>query len=83
MEVPSTVAGVVKEIKVKLGDELAEGAVVALIETDAAAAAAPPAAAKEAPATTCACCAGSAESCGAGLGRCGRAGTQRRARNRS
>ena len=44
MEVPSTVAGVVKEIKVKLGDELAEGAVVALIETDAAAAA-PPAAA--------------------------------------
>lgn len=50
MEVPSTVAGVVKEIKVKLGDELAEGAVVALIETDAAAVAAPPAAAKEAPA---------------------------------
>jgi dihydrolipoamide dehydrogenase len=48
MEVPSTVAGVVKEIKVKLGDELAEGAVVALIETEAAAAAAP-AAAKETP----------------------------------
>ena len=37
MEVPSTVAGVVKEIKVKLGDELGEGAVVALIETAAAA----------------------------------------------
>ncbi|TDR38955.1 dihydrolipoamide dehydrogenase [Tahibacter aquaticus] len=54
MEVPSTVAGVVKEIKVKLGDELAEGAVVALIETAAAAAAAPaadkPAAAPAAPA---------------------------------
>ncbi|MCQ4164011.1 dihydrolipoyl dehydrogenase [Tahibacter harae] len=48
MEVPSTVAGVVKEIKVKLGDELAEGAVVALIETDAAAAA--PSAAAAAPA---------------------------------
>jgi dihydrolipoamide dehydrogenase len=47
MEVPSTVAGVVKEIKVKLGDELAEGAVVALIETDATAAAAPPAAAEK------------------------------------
>ena len=32
MEVPSAFAGVVKEIKVKLGDEIAEGAVVALIE---------------------------------------------------
>ncbi|WP_386070501.1 dihydrolipoyl dehydrogenase [Tahibacter sp. UC22_41] len=51
MEVPSTVAGVVKEIKVKLGDELAEGAVVALIETEAGAAApAPAAAAPAAPA---------------------------------
>ena len=39
MEVPSPAAGVVKEIKVKLGDELSEGAVVAIIETDAAAAA--------------------------------------------
>ncbi|GMV29207.1 MAG: dihydrolipoyl dehydrogenase [Rhodanobacteraceae bacterium] len=48
MEVPSTVAGVVKEIKVALGDELAEGAVVALIDTDAAASAAP--VAKSAPA---------------------------------
>lgn len=50
MEVPSTVAGVVKEIKVALGDELAEGAVVALIETDAAASVVP--AAKSAPAVT-------------------------------
>ena len=33
MEVPSTVAGVVKEVKVKVGDELSEGSVVALIET--------------------------------------------------
>jgi pyruvate dehydrogenase E2 component (dihydrolipoamide acetyltransferase) len=32
MEVPSTVAGVVKEIKVKLGDTLSEGSLVALIE---------------------------------------------------
>ena len=43
MEVPSPVAGVIKELKVKLGDALAEGHVVALIETEAAAAAAPPA----------------------------------------
>ena len=49
MEVPSTVAGVVKELKVKLGDEVSEGTVVAVIEADGAGAA--PAAAKaEAPA---------------------------------
>ncbi|MGY8562054.1 dihydrolipoyllysine-residue acetyltransferase [Paracidovorax citrulli] len=42
MEVPSSVAGVVKEIKVKVGDNLSEGKVVALIEVaDAAAAPAP------------------------------------------
>ncbi len=35
MEVPSSVAGVVKEIKVKLGDEIAEGHVVAVLETSA------------------------------------------------
>ena len=33
MEVPSSVAGVVKEVRVKLNDEVAEGAVVAVIET--------------------------------------------------
>jgi pyruvate dehydrogenase E2 component (dihydrolipoamide acetyltransferase) len=32
MEVPSSVAGVVKEVKVKLGDEVSEGTVVAVIE---------------------------------------------------
>jgi dihydrolipoamide dehydrogenase len=32
MEVPSSVAGVVKEIRVKLDDKVAEGAVVAVIE---------------------------------------------------
>jgi pyruvate dehydrogenase E2 component (dihydrolipoamide acetyltransferase) len=32
MEVPSSVAGVVKEVKVKLNDEVSEGTVVALIE---------------------------------------------------
>ncbi len=35
MEVPSAVAGVVKEIKVKVGDTLSEGKVVALIEVAA------------------------------------------------
>ena len=56
MEVPSSVAGVVKEVKVKVGDSLSEGKVVALIEVaDAAApaaqaAAAPAAAAQSAPA---------------------------------
>lgn len=50
MEVPSSVAGVVKEIKVKLGDEISEGHVVALIESGAAAPAPAPAAAKAAPA---------------------------------
>ncbi|MCC4633086.1 dihydrolipoyllysine-residue acetyltransferase [Xanthomonas dyei] len=59
MEVPSSVSGVVKEIKVKVGDSLSQGALVALIEVaDAgadtaakpAAAAAPAAPAKSAPA---------------------------------
>ncbi|PTT49087.1 dihydrolipoamide acetyltransferase, partial [Stenotrophomonas sp. HMWF022] len=49
MEVPSSVAGVVKEIKVKLGDSLSEGKVVALIEV-ADGEAAQPAAAIAAPA---------------------------------
>ena len=39
MEVPSSVAGVIREVKVKVGDAVSEGSVVALIETDAAAAA--------------------------------------------
>jgi pyruvate dehydrogenase E2 component (dihydrolipoyllysine-residue acetyltransferase) len=47
MEVPAPFAGVVRELKVKVGDKLAEGSLVALIEsTDAAAA---PAAATPAP----------------------------------
>ncbi|KPL49028.1 dihydrolipoamide acetyltransferase [Xanthomonas axonopodis] len=46
MEVPSSVAGVVKEIKVKVGDSLSQGALVALIEVaDAGADTAKPAAA--------------------------------------
>ncbi|QNH14215.1 dihydrolipoyllysine-residue acetyltransferase [Xanthomonas sp. SI] len=41
MEVPSSVAGVVKELKVKVGDSLSEGKVVALIEVAGASADAP------------------------------------------
>ncbi|WP_329858165.1 dihydrolipoyl dehydrogenase [Stenotrophomonas muris] len=39
LEVPSSAAGVVKEIKVKLGDTLSEGAVVVVLDTEGAAAA--------------------------------------------
>ncbi|GAB3341094.1 dihydrolipoyllysine-residue acetyltransferase [Marilutibacter aestuarii] len=49
MEVPAPFAGVVRELKVKLGDELAEGSVVALIEPSEGSEAAPAAAAKAAP----------------------------------
>jgi len=47
MEVPSPFAGVVKELKLKLGDTVSEGALVAIIESGDAAAA--PAPAAEAP----------------------------------
>ncbi|MET0517295.1 MAG: biotin/lipoyl-containing protein, partial [Burkholderiaceae bacterium] len=40
MEIPSTHAGVVKEVKVKVGDKVSEGSVVLLIE--AAAGSSPP-----------------------------------------
>ncbi|HEX8779460.1 MAG TPA: dihydrolipoyllysine-residue acetyltransferase, partial [Rhodanobacter sp.] len=54
MEVPAPFAGTVKEVKLKVGDEVSEGAVIALIEADGAAAkpaAAPaPAEAPKAPA---------------------------------
>lgn len=43
MEVPSTVAGVVKEIKVKLGDKVSEGAVVVVVASAGASASAAPA----------------------------------------
>ena len=48
MEVPAPFDGVVKEVRVKVGDEVAEGHVVALIESAAAEAA--PAKAPQAPA---------------------------------
>ena len=59
MEVPSPFAGVIRELKVKIGDEITTGALVAMIEVAAAAPApaetpvaaqAPPAAAAKAPA---------------------------------
>ncbi len=43
MEVPSTAAGVLRELKVKVGDVLSEGVVVAIVETEAAASAPTPA----------------------------------------
>ncbi|WP_347613334.1 biotin/lipoyl-containing protein, partial [Comamonas thiooxydans] len=49
MEIPSSHAGVVKEIKVKVGDKVAEGSVVLSLEV-AAGAAAPAQAAAPAPA---------------------------------
>ena len=53
MEIPSSAAGVVKELKVKLGDKVSEGSVLLMLESADAAAAAPapaPAAAAPAPA---------------------------------
>lgn len=43
MEVPAPFAGVVKELKVKIGDELSEGSVIALVEAAGGAPAAAPA----------------------------------------
>jgi len=54
LEVPSAAAGVIKELKVKLGDVLSEGAVIALLETEdagAAPAAAPASAKADVPAS--------------------------------
>jgi pyruvate dehydrogenase E2 component (dihydrolipoamide acetyltransferase) len=54
MEIPSSHAGVIKELKVKLGDKVKEGTLVLVLEADAAAAtpASAPAAAAPAPAAT-------------------------------
>ena len=54
MEVPSSVAGVVKEVRVKLNDEVAEGAIVAVIEAADAGAAKTATPAPAAPATAAA-----------------------------
>ncbi|PWV61607.1 dihydrolipoyl dehydrogenase [Plasticicumulans acidivorans] len=45
MEIPSTHAGVIKELKLKVGDKVSEGTLVAVLEAAAAAPAAPAAAA--------------------------------------
>src|SRR5450830_1445822 len=52
MEIPSSHAGVVKEIKVKIGDKVAEGSIVVIVDAEGAAAApaAAPVAAAAAPA---------------------------------
>ncbi|WP_458070320.1 dihydrolipoyl dehydrogenase [Rhodanobacter sp. BL-MT-08] len=49
MEIPTSVAGVIREIRLKVGDEVSEGSVIAIVETAADAAAAPEAAPSEAP----------------------------------
>jgi len=55
MEIPSSAAGVVKELKVKLGDKVAEGSLVLLLEvSDAASAPAPAPAPASSPAATAA-----------------------------
>ncbi len=51
MEIPSSAAGVVKELRVKLGDKVSQGSPLAVLEGEGAAAAAP-AAAPSPPATT-------------------------------
>jgi pyruvate dehydrogenase E2 component (dihydrolipoamide acetyltransferase) len=50
MEVPAPVAGTIVEIKVKVGDSLSEGSLVALIDSEGAAGAPPPPAATANPA---------------------------------
>jgi pyruvate dehydrogenase E2 component (dihydrolipoamide acetyltransferase) len=49
MEIPSSHAGVVKELKIKVGDKVSEGSLVLMLEGEGAAAAAAPAAAAAAP----------------------------------
>ncbi|HNF66802.1 MAG TPA: dihydrolipoyl dehydrogenase, partial [Plasticicumulans sp.] len=50
MDVPSTAAGTIVELKVKVGDKVSEGAVIAIVEAGAAAEAAPAPAPAAAPA---------------------------------
>ena len=49
MEIPSSHAGIVKELKIKIGDKVAEGSLILLLEASEAAAAAPVAAAAASP----------------------------------
>ena len=50
MEIPSSDAGVVKELRVKVGDKVSQGSVIALLETESAAAPSAPRPAAPAPA---------------------------------
>ncbi len=52
MEIPSSAAGVVKEMKVKVGDKVNEGSLLLLLQGDASAAVSAPAGAAAAPAAT-------------------------------
>ena len=63
MDVPADAAGVVKEVKVKVGDKVSEGSVILLVESGAAASEAPAAPAPQAaaPAATSAPAAGAAQ----------------------
>ena len=58
LDVPSPVAGVIGEIKVRVGDKVSEGALLATIEPAQATAPAPAAKAAETPAAPAACSAG-------------------------
>ena len=53
MEIPSSAAGVVKEVKVVLGDKVKQGSLVLLLEAAADTAAAPVAAPSAAPSPVC------------------------------
>jgi dihydrolipoamide dehydrogenase len=52
MEIPASHAGVVKELKIKVGDKVAEGSLLLIVEESAGAAAPAPAAAAPAPAAS-------------------------------
>src|SRR5690242_12981925 len=54
MEIPSSDAGVVKELRIKVGDKVSTGTVIALLEAEGAAAAAPSAASAQADPTVAA-----------------------------
>ena len=54
MEIPSSAAGTIKELKLKVGDEVSEGAVIAVLEVTEGAAAPAPAPAPVAPAAAAA-----------------------------
>ena len=88
MDVPSPAAGIVKEVKVKVGDKVSEGTAIVVLDTGAAASDA--SAAKPAPAParrrrTCACgrsgAAGGCTPCRDSTARRAEAATRRRARS--